>query len=102
VRQGIAIVRALVRKPALILFDEANTAFDMDTDRRLKALLAELQADAGLVLVSHRPSLVALADRRLTIMHGRLCEAPLVSRQPAAAAPEPVAAPAPALARAGR
>lgn len=102
VRQGIAIVRALVRQPALILFDEANTAFDMDTDRRLKALLAELQADAGLVLVSHRPSLVALADRRLTIMHGRLCEAPVVSRQPAARVREAVPAPAPALARAGR
>lgn len=85
-RQMIAIVRALAGAQRIILFDEANTAFDSQSDGRLKQALAGLKGRSTMVLVSHRPSLLALADRVYTIAGGRLVE-----RRTAPAAPESAA-----------
>ena len=74
VRQQIVFIRSLIRRPRLILFDEANTSFDMDTDQQLKALVAELRQDASIVLISYRPSILGLADRFYKIDGGRLVD----------------------------
>lgn len=63
VRQRIAIVRALAAKPRLILFDEANSTFDFRTDDKLRELLDSMRGSASMILVSHRPSLIRMADR---------------------------------------
>ena len=63
VRQRISIARALAARPRLLLFDEANSAFDFRTDDRLRELLEKLRGDVTMVLVSHRPSLIRMADR---------------------------------------
>lgn len=63
VRQRIAIVRALATRPRLILFDEANSAFDFRTDDKLRALLETMRGSTTMLLVSHRPSLIRIADR---------------------------------------
>ncbi|MEM8798736.1 MAG: ABC transporter transmembrane domain-containing protein [Pseudomonadota bacterium] len=67
IAQRIAIVRALVRQPSLILFDEANSAFDRETDVALHGLLQELKRQAAIVLVSYRPSLLAIAERQIDL-----------------------------------
>lgn len=72
VRQKIAIVRALVADPPIILFDEANSSFDQEGDRQLAVLLARLRTAKTIVMVSHRPSLQRLADRHLVLENGRL------------------------------
>ncbi len=72
VAERVAAVRALVGRPRLILFDEANAAQDRDGDARMRALLARLKPQAMIVLVSHRPSWLALADRTHAIHNGRL------------------------------
>lgn len=74
--QAIAMVRALVGGPRFILFDEANAAFDRGADERLKAVLMRYRETTGIVLVSFRPSLLALADRRYTLQGGTLVEVP--------------------------
>jgi ATP-binding cassette subfamily C protein LapB len=72
VRQRVAVIRALVQKPRIVLFDEANTALDMESDVKLKGLLKRLRGDATLILVSYRPSLLEIADRRFELAGGVL------------------------------
>lgn len=67
VRQRIAIVRALAIRPQLILFDEANSAFDLRTDECLRELFQSIKGTTTIVMVSHRPSLIGLADRKFMI-----------------------------------
>jgi ATP-binding cassette subfamily C protein LapB len=70
--QRIALVRALYCQPRILLFDAANTALDTGGDAMLRQLLVERPGRCTLVLVSQRPSLLALADRVFTLAEGRL------------------------------
>lgn len=75
VRQKIAIVRALATDPPIILFDEANSNFDQEGDQQLVTLLERLRHSKTIIMVSHRPSLQRMADRRLVLAGGRLVDA---------------------------
>jgi ATP-binding cassette subfamily C protein LapB len=80
VLQRLTIVRALVRSPKIVLFDDANAAFDHEADLQLRGLFQRLkQQGCGLVLVSHRPSLLAMADRSYVLSNGGLLAAPRAS-----------------------
>lgn len=72
VAQRITIIRALLDAPSLILFDEANSALDGDSDLLLKRMMSSLRDDAAILLISHRPSLLAIADRRYVLTGGSL------------------------------
>jgi ATP-binding cassette subfamily C protein LapB len=65
VKQRITIARALALNPdpTLILFDEANSSLDRESDEKLKEVLATYCGHAAMVLISHRPSFLKLADR---------------------------------------
>ncbi len=75
-QQGIAIARALVDKPRIILFDEANSGLDQQSDDVLKGAINQLKGKVTVVLVSHRPSLLALADRLYHLENRTLTPAP--------------------------
>ncbi len=72
VSQRIAIARALVNKPKLILFDEANNALDGPGDARLVKVLQQFTKHSAIVLVSYRPSILKIADRRFDLVNGEL------------------------------
>lgn len=74
VRQRIAIARALVplEEPRLIVFDEANGYLDQASDEMFRRLLVELRGSCTLVLASHRPSYLAMADRTYVLRGGKL------------------------------
>lgn len=72
IKQRIAIARALVNNPRIVLFDEANTAVDGAGDNFLRVWLERAKGKRTLVLVTHRPSLVKLADRIYDLDNGRL------------------------------
>lgn len=72
VAQRITIVRALINRPSLILFDESNTSLDGYSDRALCDLMRSLKGSVSMILVSYRPSLLALADQRFSLEDGRL------------------------------
>ena len=76
VRQRIALVRALTmtEEPRLILFDEAYSQLDRDSDERLHALLREFVGKCTMVIVSHRPSYLNIADRVMLIRNGDLVQ----------------------------
>ena len=71
-QQGIAMARALAGKPRVVLFDEANSGLDQRSDDILKAAVGTLKGDATVILISHRPSLLALADRQFLLEGGKL------------------------------
>lgn len=70
-RQRIAIARALVHEPRLLVLDEATTALDPETEAGVCAALRELQGDVTLLVISHQPALVALAERVYRIGGGK-------------------------------
>ncbi len=89
VAQQIAIVRALAGRPRIVLFDEANVALDRGHDVLLRHVLQRLQGHWTLVMVTHRPSLLAIADRTVRIADGALASDDRARRR-TAAANEPV------------
>lgn len=71
-RQRLAIARAVIRRPAIYLFDDALSALDVHTDARVRAALREVSADATVVIVSQRISTVVEADQVVVIEDGRI------------------------------
>jgi ATP-binding cassette subfamily B protein len=71
-RQRLAIARAVIRKPAIYLFDDAFSALDVHTDARVRSALREASADSTVVVVSQRISTVVQADRIVVLDDGRI------------------------------
>ena len=73
-QQRIAIARALVHSPKLVLADEVTGNLDAETGQRVLALLKELTESATLVLVTHSLAVAKSADRIVTLEDGLLAE----------------------------
>lgn len=71
-RQRLALARALYRAPDVLLLDEATSGLDEATERRVLAALREHHPRTAVVLVTHRPGTLDLADRVLTLEAGRI------------------------------
>jgi lipoprotein-releasing system ATP-binding protein len=73
-QQRVAVARALVMQPLLLLADEPTGDLDEDTADALHALLREMHAEHGLtsVIATHNPRLAAACDRVLRLEQGRL------------------------------
>ena len=71
-RQRLAIARAVIRRPAIYLFDDAFSALDVHTDARVRAALRDVSATATVMIVSQRISTVAEADQIVVIDDGRV------------------------------
>ncbi len=71
-RQRLAIARAVIRRPALYLFDDALSALDVHTDARVRAALRETAAEATVIIVAQRISTVADADQVIVVDDGRV------------------------------
>jgi ATP-binding cassette, subfamily B, multidrug efflux pump len=69
-RQRLAIARALIRDPAIYLFDDSFSALDLATDARLRAALAPVTTDATVVIVAQRVSTIIGADQILVLEEG--------------------------------
>jgi ATP-binding cassette subfamily B protein len=79
-RQLIAIARAFARNPQLILFDEATSAIDSQTEQRVQQALERLMRHRTALVVAHRLSTVRGADRILVLHRGRIIESGTHSR----------------------
>ncbi|MEO7974836.1 MAG: ATP-binding cassette domain-containing protein, partial [Thermoanaerobaculia bacterium] len=75
-QQRVAVARALATDPALVLADEPTGNLDLETGLEVLELLDRLTRRAGktLVMVTHSPEVMGIADRVLTLDHGRLVE----------------------------
>lgn len=72
VKQLISLVRAFGNAPRLLLFDEANSALDMNVDQKLRQLFETLRGQTTIILVTSRPSLIRIADMEINMDQGRV------------------------------
>jgi len=73
-RQRLAIARALVRDPRVILLDEATSALDTESERLVQEALVRLSRGRTTLIVAHRFSTIRQADRIAVLSQGRLIE----------------------------
>jgi ATP-binding cassette, subfamily B, multidrug efflux pump len=71
-RQRLAIARAVIRRPAVYLFDDAFSALDVHTDALVRENLRQVGAGATVVIVSQRISTIIDADRIVVLDDGRV------------------------------
>src|SRR3954447_14808672 len=71
-RQRLALARALVRRPRLLVLDDATSAVDPHVEARILAVLRAAGADSTVVVVAYRMATIALADEVVALDRGRL------------------------------
>jgi ATP-binding cassette subfamily B protein len=73
-RQLLSFARAFLADPAVLILDEATASLDIPSERLVQQGLTTLLADRTAVIIAHRLSTVAIADRVLVMEHGRIVE----------------------------
>jgi ATP-binding cassette subfamily B protein len=71
-RQRVAIARALIQDPRILILDDATSSLDASTEARVKEALREVMKGRTTVIIGHRLSTIALADRIAVLDAGRL------------------------------
>jgi ATP-binding cassette subfamily C protein LapB len=71
-RQAVAIARALLLDPPVLLLDEPTSSLDNSAEATLKRRLADIAPGKSMVLITHRSSLLPLVDRLLILDGGRI------------------------------
>jgi putative ABC transport system ATP-binding protein len=72
--QRIAIARAIITRPSLLLADEPTGNLDSATGERVLQLLLEVSRESTLVLVTHNPEIAARAQREIRLRDGRIAQ----------------------------
>lgn len=73
-RQRIAIARALVRDPKIIIFDEATSSLDVESEKAIQNAIADIIKGRTTFIIAHRLSTIRKADRIMFLEKGRIAE----------------------------
>lgn len=73
-KQRIAIARAILKNPAILIFDEATSSLDSHAEQAITAALAELAANHTTLVIAHRLSTVVDADEIVVMDDGHIIE----------------------------
>lgn len=71
-KQRLAIARALLPRPQIVLLDEATSALDARSEAHIRQSIAELKGQCSILVIAHRLSTIRQADRILVLDEGRL------------------------------
>lgn len=70
-RQRLALARTVFRRPPLVILDEPNANLDAVGEQALSQAVAHLKATTAIIFVTHKPNLLALADKILLLQNGQ-------------------------------
>jgi ATP-binding cassette subfamily C protein LapB len=70
-KQAVALARALLEDPPIMLLDEPTAAMDIGSEEQFKARLARVLAGRTLIIVTHRESMLTLVDKLIVMDGGR-------------------------------
>jgi ATP-binding cassette subfamily C protein len=73
-RQRLSLARALVRRPRLLILDEATSSLDSENEARIQAAVDQLHHQMTIVVITHRLSTIRGADAIHVLDRGRLVE----------------------------
>lgn len=73
-RQRMAIARAMLKNPQILILDEATSALDTESEKIVQAALDELMVGRTSFVIAHRLSTIFAADQIFVIEHGKICE----------------------------
>jgi len=73
-RQRIALARALINDPPILIFDEATSMFDEEGEAAFIRACSKALQNRTVIMVTHRPATLALADRVLVLENGQVTE----------------------------
>ena len=83
-RQRLALARALLRDPPILILDEATAMFDPEGERAFNEAFRRISVGRTVLLITHREAALALADRVVRLENGEICE---VGTVPSSASP---------------
>jgi len=72
--QRIAIARGLLKRAAVLVFEEATWALDAESERAVQAALGEIAGRQTMLIIAHRFSTIEIASRILMMSRGRIVE----------------------------
>ncbi|RMD43769.1 hypothetical protein DV735_g1280, partial [Chaetothyriales sp. CBS 134920] len=73
-KQRLALARALVKDPKILILDEATAALDSASEKRIQAALSKVAAGRTMVSIAHRLATVKYADKIIVLKEGRILE----------------------------
>ena len=73
--QRLALARALLTKPSLLILDEATSSLDTENEKQIQAVLEQLKGQLTILVIAHRLSTLRPAERIIILNDGRIVEA---------------------------
>jgi len=71
-RQRIAIARAVLADPRILILDDATSSVDPSKEHEIRSALREVMQGRTTIIIAHRPATIALADRVVLLMNGKI------------------------------